>query len=153
MQQVCSHGFSAQWKRRAPTWIYLKALRSTLRLDVFLSSTFGMFLFRVSKHSFKCARLGGGKRGEGGYTTEPAINSTNQARTSTPFNITMFCCGVVNQMSNRQNQSSPKHVTRVTAVFRAALRYLAFSASAYLKTAPPHKQAQTLYRNKVCKNI
>ena len=41
----------------ALTWMYLKALRSTLRLDVFFSSTLGMFFFNISKHSFKCARL------------------------------------------------------------------------------------------------
>jgi len=37
--------------------MYLKALLRTLRLEVFFSSTLGMFFFRVSKHSFKCARL------------------------------------------------------------------------------------------------
>lgn len=37
--------------------MYLSALLNTLRLEVFFSSTLGMFFLRVSKHSFKCARL------------------------------------------------------------------------------------------------
>lgn len=42
------------------TWMYRSAVRSTLKFDVFLSSTLGMFRFRVSKHSFKWALLGRG---------------------------------------------------------------------------------------------
>lgn len=42
------------------TWMYRSAVRSTLRFDVFLSSTLGMLRFRVSKHSFRWALLGRG---------------------------------------------------------------------------------------------
>ena len=43
------------------TWMYRSAVRSTLRFDVFLSSTLGMLRFRVSKHSFRWALLGRGR--------------------------------------------------------------------------------------------
>lgn len=39
------------------TWMYRSAVRSTLRFEVFLSSTLGMLRFRVSKHSFRWALL------------------------------------------------------------------------------------------------
>lgn len=42
------------------TWMYRSAVRSTLRFEVFLSSTLGMLRFRVSKHSFRWALLGKG---------------------------------------------------------------------------------------------
>lgn len=42
------------------TWMYRRAVRKTLRFDVFLSSTLGMLRFRVSKHSFRWALLGRG---------------------------------------------------------------------------------------------
>jgi hypothetical protein len=44
------------------TWMYRSAVRSTLRFDVFLSSTLGMLRFRVSKHSFRWALLGKGSK-------------------------------------------------------------------------------------------
>lgn len=43
------------WKQL--TWIYLSALLSTHRLEVFFSSKLGIIFFNVSKHSFRWARL------------------------------------------------------------------------------------------------
>lgn len=44
------------------TWMYRSAVRSTLRFEVFLSSTLGILRFRVSKHSFRWALLRRGGR-------------------------------------------------------------------------------------------
>lgn len=44
------------------TWMYRNAVRSTLKFEVFLSSTLGMLRFSVSKHSFRWALLGRGGR-------------------------------------------------------------------------------------------
>lgn len=49
--------FQSNIRNQQLTWMYLSALLSTLRLEVFFSSMLGMFFFSVSKHSFKCARL------------------------------------------------------------------------------------------------
>lgn len=56
-KQLRRGSVGSKMRNQQLTWMYLNALLSTLRLEVFFSSILGMFFFRVSKHSFKCARL------------------------------------------------------------------------------------------------